>query len=68
MMGLRELQETNRRAAEKELATMRADTIQYLQMVAQQHGDDGLRSLLVEALPAWVAQRPACLPAKEHAA
>ncbi len=57
LLGLDELQERNRRAAEKELADMRADTIQYLRMVAQHHGNDGIRSLLVEAIPAWARQR-----------
>ena len=53
LLGNGERAERNRLAAESELATMRVDAIQYLQMVAQQHGNDGIRSLLVEAIPAW---------------
>lgn len=50
MQGLTQLQETNRRAAEKELAEMRADTIQYLRMAAKQ---GTLSALLAEALPLY---------------
>ncbi len=53
LLALGELQERNRLAAEKELAEDRADCIAYLQRVATVDGNDGLRALFVEAIPAW---------------
>lgn len=70
MLGLQELKAANERAAKKELADMRADTITYLRMVAEQQGNDGIRSLLVEAIPAWAngVAFVASAPAKGRAA
>ncbi len=53
LLALGEMQERNRIAAEKELSEMRADCIEYLRRVASVDGNDGLRSLFMEAIPEW---------------
>ncbi len=53
LLALGEMQERNRIAAEKELAQDRADCIEYLQRLASVDGNDGLRSLFMEAIPEW---------------
>lgn len=52
LLALGELQERNRRAAEKELSEDRADCIAFLANAHRADGSEGIRALLAEAIPA----------------
>ena len=49
MLGLQELRAANERAAERELAQLRADTVRGLRWVFSGEGESGVVRLLVEA-------------------
>lgn len=51
MQGLAELRAANERAAERELAQLRSDTIRGLRYVYRQEGVDGVAVLMAEAVP-----------------
>lgn len=57
LLGLGELQERNKRAAEKELAADRADCIRHLRAVHTYQGMRAVQALLTEALPGQAPAR-----------